>query len=154
MNRSPAGSSVLGNLQARILEWVATPFSGGSSQPGIEPVFLKSLALASAFFTTSATWEAHKPPGGLAKAQVDCWALSSDPLIQEAWGRVIIGLSHVYAAGWGPNFENHCPWAGHGNPLQYSYLENPRDRGACRATVHEVTKRHTGLKWLSMHACH
>ena len=27
---------------------------------------------------------------------------------------------------------------GNGNPLQYSYLENPMDRGACRATVHGV----------------
>ena len=31
------GSSVYGILQARILEWVAIPFSSGSSQPGIEP---------------------------------------------------------------------------------------------------------------------
>ena len=30
---SPPGSSVLGILQARILEWVAIPFSRGSSQP-------------------------------------------------------------------------------------------------------------------------
>ena len=29
---------------------------------------------------------------------------------------------------------------GHGNPLQYSCLENPMDRGAWRATVHRVTK--------------
>ena len=29
---------------------------------------------------------------------------------------------------------------GHGNLLQYSCLENPMDRGAWRATVHEVTK--------------
>ena len=28
---------------------------------------------------------------------------------------------------------------GHGNPLQYSCLENPMDRGAWRATVHGVT---------------
>ena len=27
------------------------------------------------------------------------------------------------------------PAGGHGNPLQYSYLENPMDRGACRVTV-------------------
>ena len=31
---SPPGSSVHGHLQARILEWVAIPFSKGSSQPG------------------------------------------------------------------------------------------------------------------------
>ena len=33
MDRSPPGSSVHGILQARILEWVAIPFSRGSSQP-------------------------------------------------------------------------------------------------------------------------
>ena len=31
------GSSVHGILQVRILEWVAIPFSRGSSDPGIEP---------------------------------------------------------------------------------------------------------------------
>ena len=30
------------------------------------------------------------------------------------------------------------PEEGHGNPLQYSCLENPMDRGAWRATVHMV----------------
>ena len=34
---------------------------------------------------------------------------------------------------------------GHGNPLQYSCLENPMDRGACRATVHRVAKSQTVL---------
>ena len=33
MDCSPPGSSVHGVLQARILEWVAIPFSGGSSRP-------------------------------------------------------------------------------------------------------------------------
>ena len=28
------------------------------------------------------------------------------------------------------------PGGGHGNPFQYSYLENPRDRGVWWATVH------------------
>ena len=32
------------------------------------------------------------------------------------------------------------PRGGHGNPLQYSYLENPMDRGAWWATVHKVAK--------------
>ena len=32
---------------------------------------------------------------------------------------------------------------GHGNPLQYSCLENPMDRGAWWATVHAVTKNQT-----------
>ena len=44
------------------------------------------------------------------------------------------------------------PRAGHGNPLQYSCLENPRDRGAWWATVHIVAKTQTRLKQLSTQA--
>ena len=32
------------------------------------------------------------------------------------------------------------PGEGNGNPLQYSCLENPMDRGAWQATVHEITR--------------
>ena len=42
----------------------------------------------------------------------------------------------------------------HGNPLQYSCLENPMDRGAWWAIVHRVTESQTQLKLLSMHAHH
>ena len=45
------------------------------------------------------------------------------------------------------------PGEGNGNSLQYSCLENPMDRGAWWATVHRVTKNHTGLKRLNMQAC-
>ena len=45
---APPGSSVHGNLWARILEWVAISFSRGSSQPRIKP---KSPALAGGFLT-------------------------------------------------------------------------------------------------------
>ena len=43
------------------------------------------------------------------------------------------------------------PGGGHGNPLQYSFLENPMDRGAWQATVHRVKKSQTLLKRLSTH---
>ena len=44
-------------------------------------------------------------------------------------------------SGWGrsPGLEN-------GNPLQYSCLGNPMDRGAWRATVHRVAKSQTQLR--------
>ena len=35
---------------------------------------------------------------------------------------------------------------GHGNPLQYSCLENPMDRGAWRVTVHGAAKSRTQLR--------
>ena len=37
------------------------------------------------------------------------------------------------------------PGGGHGNPLQYSCLENPMDGGAWRATAHQVAKSQTRL---------
>ena len=37
------------------------------------------------------------------------------------------------------------PGEGNGNPLQYSCLENPMDRGVWWATVHGVTKSQTRL---------
>ena len=38
------------------------------------------------------------------------------------------------------------PGGGHGNSPQYSYLENPMDRGAWWATVHWVAMSRTQLK--------
>ena len=38
------------------------------------------------------------------------------------------------------------PGGGHGNPLQYSCLENHTDRGACQATDHRVAQSQTRLK--------
>ena len=40
-------------------------------------------------------------------------------------------------------WEGRSPGGGHGNPLQYSCLENSVDRGAWRATVHWVPKSRT-----------
>ena len=41
------------------------------------------------------------------------------------------------------------PGRGHGNPLQYSCLEKPTDRGAWQAIVHRVAKSQTQLKHLA-----
>ena len=55
-------NTVHGILQARILEWVAFPFSRGSFNPGIEP---RSPTLQADFFFTSwATREAQEYWGG------------------------------------------------------------------------------------------
>ena len=59
MGHSPPGSSVLGLLQARILEWVAKPSFRGSPWPRNWTMSVPSPSLAVWFFTTSAAWEAH-----------------------------------------------------------------------------------------------
>ena len=56
MDCSPAGSSVHGVFQARILQWVAFPSPGDLPDPGIETSFFASPTLAGEFFTTA-------PPG-------------------------------------------------------------------------------------------
>ena len=57
--------------------------------------------------------------------------------VQEIWD-----VNSIPGSGRSPGGE-------HGNPLQYSCLENPMDRGAWRATVHSITKSWTWRKQLS-----
>ena len=45
-----------------------------------------------------------------------------------------------------------APGGGHGNPLQYSCLQNPMDGGGCWAAIHRVAKSQTWLKQLCMPA--
>ena len=51
MDYSLPDSSLLGNLQARILEWVAMPSS----------TYVSYISLAGGLFTTGTTWEAASP---------------------------------------------------------------------------------------------
>ena len=46
-----------------------------------------------------------------------------------------------------------APGGGHGNPLQYSCLDNLTNRRVWWATVYWVTKSWTPLKHLSMYTC-
>ena len=57
------------------------------------------------------------------------------PAKQETWVWSWVGKRH----GKG------MPGKRHGEPLQYSCLENPMDRGACQAAVHGVVKSQTQL---------
>ena len=47
-----------------------------------------------------------------------------------------------------------CIGEGNGNPLQCSYLENPRDRGAWWVAVYGVAQSWTRLKRLSIRIKH
>ena len=58
MDCSPSHSSVHWILQARILDWAATPSSGDLPDPGVKPVSPMSPALIGGFFTANVTWEA------------------------------------------------------------------------------------------------
>ena len=119
MDYSLPGPSVHGILQARILEWVAIPFSRGSSRPRIES---ESLALQADSLPS-------EPPGKPnSQYEIKSWKFERK-----------VHLYHV--------LDSTYKWygEGNGNPLQYSCLENPMDRGAWWATVHGVAKSWTQL---------
>ena len=78
------------------------------------------------------------------------------------WGLLVVKNSSVNAGdirdvssipGSGQSSEGR-----HGNPLQYSCLENPMDRGAWQATVHSIKKKqlsmHTGMCYSRMSISH
>ena len=87
--------------------------------------------------------------------------------VEEPICRVAMEMGASQVTQWGKNLpanagdagdmgsspgSGRSPGGGHGNPLQYSCLENPRQRGAWRAMLHRVAECQTGLKGLSTHS--
>ena len=81
------------------------------------PMSVMSPALGGEFFTTKAPRETTKL----------WWSSGKGSTCQAGDAGMIPGLGRF-------------PGERNGNPLQYSCLENPMERGACRATVYGVTK--------------
>ena len=107
----------------------------------------------------------------IARASLVAQLVKNLPAIQETWFDFWVGMipwrrdrlpTPVFLSfpGSSDNEESACnvgdlgsitglgrfPGGEYGNPLQYSCLENPMDRGAWRATVHGVTKSQTQLR--------
>ena len=61
----------------------------------------------------------------------------------------LTNVGHIRDSGSIPG-SGSSPGGGHGNPLQYSCLENPMDRGAWQFTVYRVAQSQTWLEHLSM----
>ena len=96
MDCSPPGSSVHRVLQARILEWVAFPFSRGSSKPrGRTQV----SCTAGRFITTSTTWEApYQGWSGMLVTQ-SCQTLC-DPIDCSLPGSSVHGIFQAIVLEW------------------------------------------------------
>ena len=74
-----------------------------------------------------------------------CTEVRIEELIESLHSEGDLGL----ISEWG-----RSPGVGNGSPLQYSYLENPMDRGAWGPTVHAVSKRLTRLSdWVHTSMC-
>ena len=116
-------SSVHGILQARVLEWIAMPFSRALFQPRDWTLV---SCITSRFFTIWAPREGPRPwwfrlcvCGG-----------GGGP----SWVLLVVKNPSASAGDMRPGFDpwvRKFPWRrAWGNPLQYSRLKNPVDRGA------------------------
>ena len=95
------------------------------------------------------------------------WFIGKDLDARKDWRQEEKGTTEDEMVGWhhwlnGHEFEQalgvvmdreafslSCIGEGNGNPLQYSCLENPRDRGAWWAAIYGVSQSRTRLKWLN-----
>ena len=163
MDYSTPGSSVHEIFQAKILEWVAISFSRGSSPPRDQTWV---SCTAGRFFTNWATREANPNPnpGGSDGKKSACNVGDPGSIsgLRRSHGErngsqsvlvvknLPVNAGDLRDAGLIPG-SGRSPGGGHDNPLQYSCLENPMDRGVWQATVHRVMKSQIWLKWLSTH---
>ena len=125
MDCSPLHSSGHGICQVRILEWVAISSFRGSSRPR-DQTCISCMRQAGSLLlspSTSHTFAQLGFSGGASGKEPGCQCRRCrfNPWV----GKI--------------------PWRRAQQPIQYSFLENPMDRGAWRATVHEVTESWTQL---------
>ena len=122
--------------------WNGLPFPppGDLPDPGMEPESPASPALAGGFSTTELPGKPERLNRNAINMRFPRWCLCTEPGCQcrrqEMWVR---GMNSI--PGWG-----RALGEGHGNPLQYSCLEKPMDKGACWATVHRVAQSRTRLR--------
>ena len=95
-------------------------------------------------------------------AQCEAWTSSflGEDLCNCCPFQVVLVVKHLLANAGGirdvglTSGSGRSPGGGHDNPLQYSCLVNPMDRGAWEVTVHRVTKSWTQLRQSSMHTAY
>ena len=111
--------------------WSRLPFPppGDLPKPGTDLLSLVSPALTGRFFTT-------EPPGKPDGDTDDEVVLVIKNLPASAAD--LRDMGSISGSG-------RSPGEGNGNPLQYSCLGNPMDRGAWQTTVLGITKNQTGL---------
>ena len=96
-----------------------------------------------------------RPPGDLSEQRIKLTSLSSPALAGWFFPSCLAvnnQLANPRDVGSVPG-SGRSPGGGHGNPLQYSCLENPMDKGAWWATVHRVAKSRTRLSRHILSVC-
>ena len=116
--------------------WSGLPFPspGNLPFPGVQSTFSRARLFRA---QTSSLREALPPPCG--PSQKCCRNSKTDKQVYSSGFQGVRMCLQSRRPRFNP-WVGKIPWRREGNPLQYSSLENPMDRGAWRATVHRVTK--------------
>ena len=98
-------------------------------------------------------WNSREAHGRIVEREPEVKGGFKEPLSTELHVVILVkklpaNTGDIRDVGSIPGLER-CLGGGHGNPLQYSCLENLMDRGACQAAVDGVTKSQTWLEQLS-----
>ena len=110
MDCSPAGFSVHGILQARILEWVAMPFSRGSSWPRDWTCISCSSCIAGRFFTAEPPGNPQLSTAAAAKSLQSCPTLCN-PIDGSLPGSPVPGILQARILEWVAfSFSNAWKW--------------------------------------------
>ena len=155
MDCSPPGSSVQWIPQARVLEWVAISFSR-LTLPRANPYFSVSGGLGNEPWPLGPCITCH-PSHPLISSELTLPILDSAflvlkhlslvlPLASSSGSEMTLAVKNLFAmqeAQVRSLAQEDSPGEGNGYLLQYSCLENPMDRGAWWAIVHEVSKSQT-----------
>ena len=122
MDCSPLGSSICGILQARRLEWAAMPFSRGSSRPRDQTQVCRKYREQRNIKLKheDATAQTLKVRNSTRKTTQ---FIKNNCILKWGWQyRGSVTDDDLASLG---NTKPDYPGGGHGNPLQYSCLENP-----------------------------
>ena len=167
MDCSLPGSSVHGSFQARILGWVVMPSSRASSwsrdwncfscYPALQAdsILLSHLGSPIRIMTLPQNISSlgYSPKYIYIERYFCCYCLATkscltlcNPMDCSLLGSSVLGIIQARICR-RPGFDlwvGKIPWRAW-HPLQYSYLENPMDRCAWRATIYRVVKSCTQL---------
>ena len=151
MGCSPPGSSVRGILQARILEWVAIPFSRGSSWPRSLTHVSCVCCIGRRILYRWANWEAHcnlcylqMAPHSSTLAWKIPWM--EDPGRLQSMGSLRVG--HDWATSL--SLFTFMHWRRKWQPTPVFLPGEFQGWGSLVAAVYGVTQSRTRLKWLSI----
>ena len=144
MDCSLPGFSVHGILQARILEWIALPFSRGTSQPRDRTLVAQGVfSQLEVFPSLNCCLFADSHPAlcnPMGCTRLPCPSLF--PRVGTSGKESACQMQETQRNGFDP-WLGRSLGGGNGNPLHYFCLENSMDREAWQATVHGVTKSQT-----------